>query len=247
MCYKIHFLTSASRGKAGGTTYRKKKKMNRRIVVWDLPTRCFHWGLALCVTGLVISVNLGGNAMLWHFRFGYGVLTLLLFRIVWGFVGGHWSRFGSFIFSPRVLVDYVRGRGRPQDSIGHNPLGALSVFALLLILCAQVSTGLMSDDEIAFAGPMSKFVSAATVSVATWYHKGLGKSVVLALVGLHIAAILFHLFRKKENLIQPMIQGEKAVDTDVRASTDTAKTRMLALAIALVCAAAVYALVSLGG
>ena len=220
--------------------------MTRRIVVWDLPTRCFHWGLALCVTGLVITGNLGGNAMTWHFRFGFGVLTLLLFRIVWGFAGGHWSRFGSFVYSPQSLINYVRGRGRPQDTIGHNPLGALSVFALLLILAAQVSSGMMSDDEIAFAGPMSKFVSATTVSAATWYHKGVGKSVVLALVALHVAAILFHLFRKKENLIQPMIQGEKAVDADTKASVDTGKTRLLALAVALICAAAVYGLVSLG-
>jgi cytochrome b len=221
--------------------------MTRRIVVWDLPTRCFHWGLALCVTGLVITGNLGGDAMLWHFRFGCGVLTLLLFRVVWGFAGGHWSRFGSFIYSPRALVNYARGLGRPQDTIGHNPLGAMSVFALLLILAAQVSSGMMSDDEIAFAGPLSKWVSAATVSAATWYHKGIGKSVVFALVALHVGAILFHLFYKKENLIQPMIQGEKAVNGEARASVDTAKTRLAALLIALLCAGAVYGLVSLGG
>lgn len=185
--------------------------------------------------------------MLWHFRFGYGVLTLLLFRIIWGFAGGRWSRFGSFIFSPRALVNYARGRGRPQDAIGHNPLGALSVFALLLILAAQVSSGMMSDDEIAFAGPMSKFVSGATVSAATWYHKEVGKAVVMALVALHVAAILFHLFRKKENLIRPMIQGEKTIDVDVLPSIDTARTRLLALTILLICAFAVYRLVSLGG
>ena len=107
------------------------------IRVWDLPTRLFHWALVVCVIGQIVTANVGGNWMNWHLRLGYAVLTLLLFRLVWGFVGGHWSRFGSFLYAPSSVLAYLRGRPEPEHRVGHSPLGALSVFALLLILLAQ--------------------------------------------------------------------------------------------------------------
>src|SRR5262245_58939509 len=100
-----------------------------RVRVWDLPTRIFHWALALAVVGQLIT-GLSGQ-LEWHFRIGYLVLALLLFRLVWGLVGGHWSRFGSFMHSPGALRDYLRGQARPDHEVGHSPLGALSVFAML--------------------------------------------------------------------------------------------------------------------
>lgn len=221
--------------------------MPRQIRVWDLPTRLFHWALAICVVGLVITGNIGGDVMPLHFRFGYAVLSLLLWRIVWGLVGGHWSRFVNFIYAPRSVLNYIKGQGRPQDSVGHNPLGAFSVFGLLAFLLGQVGSGLLSDDEIAFAGPMSKFVSNATVSLATWYHKEVGKAVILVLVVLHIAAILFYFVKKKENLVRPMVMGDKDVHADLPASRDNAATRWVALAVLALSSAAVYSLVSLGG
>ena len=160
--------------------------MSNTVRVWDLPTRIFHWALVACVIGLVTTSQIGGNAMPWHFRFGYSVLTLLLFRVVWGLVGGRWSRFASFTYAPKTILGYLRGQTRPEHAIGHNPLGAGSVFAMLGFLLVQVATGLCSDDEIAAAGPLTKFVSNATVSLATSYHKHVGKLVILALVALHI-------------------------------------------------------------
>ena len=85
-----------------------------RVRVWDLPTRLFHWVLALAVIGLVVTGKVGGNAMVWHFRLGYVVFALLLFRLVWGLVGGHWSRFVAFIYAPATLIAYLRGEGRPS-------------------------------------------------------------------------------------------------------------------------------------
>ena len=111
------------------------------VRIWDLPTRLFHWALAACVIGLVITAKVGGNAMEWHFRLGYAVLALLVFRVVWGLIGGRWSRFSAFLYSPARLVRYLRGNAHPEDSAGHSPLGALSVFALLAVLGAQVGTG----------------------------------------------------------------------------------------------------------
>ncbi|MGE0351190.1 cytochrome b/b6 domain-containing protein [Hydrogenophaga sp.] len=216
------------------------------IRVWDLPTRLFHWLLALCVVGLVVTGSLGGNWMNWHLRLGYAVLTLLLFRLVWGFIGGHWSRFSSFLYGPSALLAHLRGRGRPEHDVGHSPLGSLSVFALLLILCAQVGTGLMSDDEIAFFGPLVRFVSGDTVSLATSYHKNVGKFIVLALVALHLGAILFYKLVKQQSLVRPMVVGDKLLAHDLPSARDTVSSRLLALVVLIVCGAGVAWLVSLG-
>ena len=185
--------------------------------------------------------------MPWHYRFGYSVLTLLLFRLVWGIVGGKWSRFASFTYSPSNILRYLKGQGDPLHSVGHNPLGAFSVFAMLALLLAQVSTGLISDDEISAAGPLTMLVSNATVRLASGYHVTLGKILVIFLVVTHLVAIVFYLYKKRENLIKPMLHGDKLLPASTPVSVDTAATRCLALAILLLCAAAVYWLVSLGG
>ena len=216
------------------------------VRVWDLPTRLFHWCLALSVVGLIITGNVGGNAMVWHGRLGYAVFTLLLFRLAWGLVGGHWSRFGSFLYGPSSIVAYLRGQHRPEHIVGHNPLGMLSVLALLLILFAQVGSGLFADDEIAFTGPLAGLVSGDWVGQATSYHKKVGKLILIALVALHLGAIAFYKLVKKQNLVRPMILGDKTVATPVPASQDNTRTRLLALVLLLLCAAAVYGIVSLG-
>ena len=105
------------------------------VRVWDLPTRLFHWTLALLVVGSIVSAHIGSNAMAWHLRFGYVVFTLLAFRILWGLVGGHWSRFASFVYAPATTLRYLRGASRADEhhDVGHNPLGAFSVLGLYWI------------------------------------------------------------------------------------------------------------------
>jgi cytochrome b len=218
----------------------------RNIRVWDLPTRIFHWALALGVVGLVVTANLGGNWMVWHFRLGYAVFTLLLFRIVWGFVGGRWSRFAHFIYAPSTFLAYLQGKGKPEHSVGHSPLGAGSVFALLGFLLAQVATGLISDDEISNQGPLNKFVSSARASTATWYHKEVGNKVLIALVVLHIVAILFYLYKKKTNLITPMLRGDKQLTYSAPSSRDDAASRSVAALVLALCAGVVWWVVRLG-
>lgn len=216
------------------------------IRVWDLPTRLFHWLLVLCVVGLVITGNVGGDWMHWHARFGYAVLSLLLFRLVWGFVGGHWSRFGNFLYSPSTILNYLKGRARAEHRVGHNPLGMLSVFALLTILLLQVGSGLFADDEIAFSGPLASLVSGDAVSQATSYHKTIGKLLVIVLVVLHLLAIVFYKLVKKDNLVGPMLSGDKTLAVKVPGARDTVATRLLALIIWCACAVAVYGLIRLG-
>lgn len=185
--------------------------------------------------------------MTWLARIGYAVLTLLLFRLVWGLAGGHWSRFSSFIYSPASVINYLRGRPHPDHLVGHSPLGTASVFAMLAFLLTQVATGLVGDDEISFTGPLNRFVESSKGLAATWYHKRVGQWILLALVVLHIAAVLYYLVRRKDNLIKAMVDGDKALARTAMQSRDTAGTRLLALAVLTACGAAVAWLVSLGG
>lgn len=220
-------------------------RMAYKVRIWDLPTRLFHWLLVVSVVGLAATGFTG--ALNWHFRFGFAALTLLLFRLVWGFVGGRWSRFGAFLYRPSTVLAYLRGQAHPDHLIGHNPLGAASVFAMLLALAAQIGTGLLSDDEISFSGPLSRHVSNSTVGLATRYHAVIGIWIVIALAALHVAAVLFYLWRKKENLVAPMVRGDKALAAPAPASRDDAWSRLLALVLLCVCGGIVGWVFSLGG
>jgi cytochrome b len=219
----------------------------QRIRVWDLPTRLFHWALVACVIKLVVTGNIGGNLMTWHMRAGYAVLVLLAFRLVWGLVGGYWSRFATFVPTPARLWAYVKGTPTGTPVLGHNPLGALSVLAMLTVLGAQVATGLVSDDEIAFSGPLITFVSGTTSALATTYHKQYGKLLLLALVVLHVCAIVYYQRVKKQRLVAAMLSGDHEVEGSVQAqaSADGLGARGLAAAILAVCVAAVWWLVNL--
>ena len=209
-----------------------------RVRVWDLPTRIFHWALALAVIGQ-FATGLSG-VMEWHFRIGYVVLALLLFRLIWGFIGGHWSRFSSFRPSPTALMGYLRGQARPEQLVGHTPLGALSVFAMLALLVAQVGTGLVADDEVSAAGPLTRFVSTATVHLASSWHVVVGKWTVMALVVLHVLAIAFYMRVRKLRLVKPMVWGDKLLTYTATNSRDTAGARLLALIIFAACAGFAY-------
>jgi len=217
-----------------------------RTRVWDLPTRLFHWALAIAVVGM-IGTGLNG-AMEWHFRIGYTVLALLLFRLLWGFMGGRWSRFGAFVYGPGSLAAYLSGRAHPDHLIGHTPLGALSVFAVLAILVLQVATGLMADDEISASGPLTRFVSGEIVGMATGWHKAQGKWIVIALASLHVLAVLFYVLIKRHRLVRPMVSGDKLVPSESRQvapSRDDAASRWLALGLFALCAGVAWWISSL--
>ncbi len=215
-----------------------------RVRVWDLPTRLFHAALALSVLGALGTGLVGGAAMVWHFRLGQAVLALLLFRIVWGLVGGRWSRFSALPLGPRALWTYLRGGRALHLRAGHTPLGALSVLGFLLALSVQVASGLVSNDDIAFAGPLSHLVANSTVATATSYHKGAGKLLILALVALHLTAVLVYSLRGLR-LVPAMVHGDKLLEAPVPASRDDAWARLVAavvLALSLGASAWVFSL-----
>jgi len=183
--------------------------MKKLIRVWDLPIRLFHWLLVACIVGSLICVNIGGNAIQWHAYFGYSILTLLIFRIIWGFIGSTHARFASFLPNREAITNYLQGKS--PRFLGHNPIGALSVFALLLVLSVQAVTGLFVDDEIAFQGPLSKYLSESSVSFLSEMHES-NQVVIYTLIAIHIAAIWYYKKLKGEDLIRPMISGDKEID-----------------------------------
>ncbi|MBU3626493.1 cytochrome b/b6 domain-containing protein [Polynucleobacter sp. JS-Safj-400b-B2] len=225
--------------------------MNKIIRVWDLPIRLFHWLLVVCITGSFVTINLGDEFIQWHAYFGYSILTLLIFRIIWGFVGSTHARFLTFIPSKQAIFDYSRGRS--PHVLGHNPIGALSVFALLFVLSIQVFTGLFVDDEVSFQGPLAKYVSGSISSFLSQIHEG-NQVVILTLIAIHIAAILFYKKFKGEDLIKPMISGDKEIDPSEeakylpadlgRASKDGVLQRGFALVLLSVIAVAVGYLIT---
>ncbi|MGA1382589.1 MAG: cytochrome b/b6 domain-containing protein [Burkholderiaceae bacterium] len=183
-----------------------------KVRVWDLPTRLFHWLLLAGVTTSFITVKLGGNAMIWHGRAGTFVLSLLVFRVLWGFIGSPTARFANFVKGPKAIWLYLRGVSPKHLTLGHNPLGALSVVALLGLFLFQALTGLGTSDDIFFDGPLVQTLSSDTVSLLTSLHKST-EPFLLGLIALHLAAIAFYRLVKKTNLVRPMITGAKRFQT----------------------------------
>lgn len=210
--------------------------MKHKVRAWDLPTRLFHWSLVAATITLFISAKLGDNAMQWHMRLGYVMLALVSFRLVWGLIGGYWSRFASFLYSPARLLRYLRGRGQDDDDVGHSPLGALSVFTLLALLVMQLGSGLMSDDEISSAGPLTRYVSGEWVNLASWYHKDVGQYLLIGFVALHLCAITFYTLVRGRPLVHAMVCGDKQLTHPQRSARDDAISRAAAAAVlALTC------------
>ena len=179
----------------------------RKIRVCDLPTRLFHWLLVVLVLAAYVTGQIGGSMIEWHGRAGVAITGLLAFRIVWGIVGSTYARFADFVPTPGRIGSYLRGQwNRP----GHNPLGALSVFALLAILIFQAVSGLFSNDEIAFSGPLRELVSSETSERLSGLHRQ-NYWVILAFVVLHVGAVVFYALVKKDDLVKPMITGVKEV------------------------------------
>ncbi|MCE2999112.1 MAG: cytochrome b/b6 domain-containing protein [Betaproteobacteria bacterium] len=177
-------------------------------LVWDLPVRLFHWLLVLLIGFSWLSGEM--EWMDWHFYSGYAVLALILFRILWGFVGSTHARFGDFLYGPAALFDYLRSlpSRTAKKFAGHNPLGGISVVLILLCVLLQASTGLFANDDVLYEGPLYKHVSKELSDFMTTVHKW-NFEVLLVLAGVHIAAILYYLFWKSENLVKPMLNGLK--------------------------------------
>lgn len=205
-----------------------------RVRVWDAPVRIVHWLLVLLIA--VSWWTAEQEMMDWHYRSGLTILGLVVFRIVWGVIGSSTARFAGFVRGPRGIVDYLRGRS--EFVLGHNPLGALSVLALLAMVAVQVGLGLFAADEDGIdSGPLSHLIDGdLSEDIAGWHETGF--KLLLALVALHVAAILFYLLVKRRNLVGPMVTGTAPAPEGARPMERAGPPRFLAAV--LIAAAAVY-------
>jgi cytochrome b len=209
----------------------------RRVYVWDWPVRLFHWMLLLAVVAAYLTQRAG--EMEWHQRIGLGVIGLIVFRLVWGFVGNQHARFAEFLRGPSAIRAYLRGEWK---GLGHNPVGGWSVLLLLLIPLGMAATGLFANDDVSFSGLLSAWVDKSVSDRLTNLHY-LGFNILLALIGVHLAAIVFYRLKRRVDLVRPMLTGWKDAATSPEEAQDAQKnplqeptdrrTRWLALVIAL--------------
>jgi len=179
--------------------------------VWDLPIRLFHWLLAALIAFSWWSVH--NHHTDWHIWSGCAILTLLIFRLLWGLVGSSTARFSSFVRGPRAVVDYLRGR---WTGLGHSPLAALSVIALLVAISVQVGLGLFAEDEDGiYMGPLSRLVTSDTSDKVRDVHE-LWFNVVLGLIVLHVLAILYYRLFRGRKLTGPMITGRAKLEPGIQ-------------------------------
>ena len=213
------------------------------VLVWDVAVRVFHWTLLLLLGFSWLSAEM--DWMDWHFYSGYAVLTLILFRILWGFVGSTHARFGDFLYGPSAVIAYLRTLPSRTAAkfAGHNPLGGISVVLILLCVLVQAGTGLFANDDILYEGPLYKHVSKDLSDWLTTIHK-YNFNLLLVLAGVHVAAVLYYLFWKSENLVKPMFTGRKLLQPGVAPAHARVRSLGLAAVLLAVCAAAVWFLVN---
>lgn len=213
------------------------------VTVWDLPTRLFHWTLVALMIFQWLTAEFG-SAMDWHVWGGYAILALVLFRLIWGFVGSDTVRFRDFVRGPGAALGYVKAllRGETPLYLGHNPMGGWSIVAMLVLLLVQAGTGLFANDDITIEGPLYAWVSKGTSDWLTAIHK-FNFNLLLLVIAVHISAVLFYLFVKRENLIHPMLSGRKYLPPDMVGETPRIVSPWLGLAVLAAAVAAVWMLV----
>ncbi|HEV7659461.1 MAG TPA: cytochrome b/b6 domain-containing protein [Allosphingosinicella sp.] len=182
----------------------------RKVRIWDLPVRLVHWAIVLIVPAMWATHEY--ERMDLHILLGQTLLGLVLFRLIWGLIGSSTARFSGFVRGPRAVARYLAGRGGPV--FGHNPLGGWSVLLMLLVLVTQVGLGLFAIDEDSLnEGPLSHLVSYETARTLAHRHETFFY-ILLALIAVHIGAILYYRLFKRDDLITPMVTGRRAAGED---------------------------------
>lgn len=211
------------------------------VRIWDLPTRLFHWLLAVCVIGAIVTAKIGGLWMEWHVKLGITALCLIIFRLIWGLVGSRYARFSHFVKGPWGILSYLKAARAPNhatEAPGHNPIGGWSVMLMLGVIGAQAFTGLFATDDIMIQGPLYAYVSNHTAETLTGIHHLISKAVI-ALIIVHVLAIFVYAMRGKR-LVPPMLTGDvslKILPPNTPAARDDITIRLLALVLTLIIAA----------
>lgn len=203
------------------------------VPVWDGLLRAFHWSLVVLVMAAIATGLAGGAWMPWHARAGQGIAALLVLRLTWGLWGSRYARFTEFWPAPTRVAAYLSGR---WQGLGHNPLGALSVVAVLALLLFQVGSGLVGNDEIAFTGPWAGAIDEDLSLKLTSWHRWVAR-VLYAWIGLHLAAIALHSLVKRHPLLRAMWTGRRPGDPAAAAAGVPAWRAGLSLALAVIAGA----------
>jgi cytochrome b len=200
-----------------------------------------------------LSGRAGGDWMKLHFWSGYTILTLLLFRIAWGFVGSTTARFSHFVTGPAAWFVYLKNfaTGRPTYDVGHNPVGGMMVLVLIFAVLAQATAGLFAADTDlgTVNGPLANTIPDKWVDRLTDFHK-FWINVLICLAALHILAAITYLVLKRQNLIGAMFTGRKPLDHVAEAGkpapTLSFASGRLAISLLIAAAAIVYFCIRLG-
>jgi cytochrome b len=180
----------------------------RDILVWDAPTRLFHWLLALLVLAAYVTYLLSWT--FWHVRLGEAVLALVLFRVLWGFWGGETTRFAAFLTGPGAALRHLGqvARGHSEERVGHNPAGGWMIVVMLVLLLGETLTGVFVNNDVAVVGPLSAVTPDRVQNLITHLHRVLW-DMLLAAIALHLLAMLFYAKVLRQDLVTPMITGWK--------------------------------------
>jgi cytochrome b len=227
--------------------------VKKKVRVWDLPVRLFHWALVILLITSYFSGRAGGDWIKLHFWSGYAILTLLLFRIAWGFVGSTTARFSHFVKGPAAWFVYLRNfvTGRTTYDVGHNPVGGIMVLVLIFAVLAQAVAGLFAADTDlgTVNGPLANLIADKWVDRLTDFHKW-WINVLIYLAALHVLAALIYLVWKRQNLIGSMFTGRKPLEHVAEAGkpapTLSFASGRLAVSLLIAAAAIVYFCVRLG-
>ncbi|MBJ7538673.1 cytochrome b/b6 domain-containing protein [Marinomonas transparens] len=187
-------------------------------LIWDWPVRISHWLMVILFTGLIITGKVEADYVQYHFYMGYGLSAVIIARVLYGLYGSRYALFSQFVKGPKVVFRYAKSlmMGKPKHYLGHNPLGALMVVALLVALSVQWGSGLFTSDEVFWFGPFNALISEDLSSQLASIHHLL-PNILLALVAMHLLAVLYHELCFKERLIMAMIHGRKATYASVPA------------------------------
>lgn len=211
------------------------------VPVWDWPVRAVHWAIALLVAALLATGLVGNDALVWHMRCGETLLALVLFRVIWGFAGSGNARFSSFVRGPRAVLGYVRSIFRPPHEVHatHNPIGGWMVIALLGALLVQAGTGLVTNDDILWDGPLVKHVAKDTSDALSSFHRRFAW-VVVTLAVLHVLAVIAYLVVFRDNLAKAMVNGLKSLPADLADPSAASASSLRAMALLAACGVAVW-------
>lgn len=216
----------------------------RPHLIWDLPLRLWHWALVICLLGSWITAEAGFDWTTTHFYFGYTALGLVLFRLAWGILGTTHSRYRNFLVSPRKVIDYLQGTKSWSRTAGHNPAGGWASLGIVLLIGTQAVCGLFISDDIFYAGPYNSVVSTSTADwLGAWHHRLF--TLIQLVVAVHLVAVSWYTWGKKEYLIQAMWHGKKQLSDDNVAQAITQSKLFRALFAVIAAGLLVTALVCL--